>query len=203
MKRRNLASFNNSDGNRKVCFDIALGQSLIINESECFILSHNNYKNSLKFLVKHSLLKSSVFAKLSLDLAFIAIQYSDTNIAVIDIKSKQTWEISIRQKLSWGRADDITNKILKDGIIWSEHGGTSQDLIIITESGLEFHKVSSKRNTCKCSRVISESSDTIIENFWYEPQYRAIVLYYIPATTNPATSMMSFFGSSTRSSRQL
>ena len=30
--------------------------------------------------------------------------------------------------------------ILPDGVLWSEHGGNSQDLIIVTRSGAEFHK---------------------------------------------------------------
>eukprot|EP01038_Epipyxis_sp_PR26KG_P005597 gene5597-7725_t len=107
---------------------------------------------------------SFMYAKTSVDKQLLAIQQSLTSVVIIDISTRKKWTVEIKYSNE--------NVILSQGILWSEHGGKSQDLIIITTRGLELYKVSSVRNQCKLSRVISQPSI----NFWYEPNYRMILL---------------------------
>ena len=62
--------------------------------------------------------------KISLDLEIIAVQTSPTSVLVIDTINKRKWAIDIKYPEE--------NVILSEGIIWSDHGGHSQDLIIVT-----------------------------------------------------------------------
>ena len=105
-------------------------------------------------------------AKVSLDFDLLALQIEDT-VEVIDMKSNEAWSIKIKS--------GHDNCILENGIIWSDHGGDSQDMIIITLRGLEIYKISTKRNQCKLSRSISQGY-SITANFWYEPNFRTILL---------------------------
>eukprot|EP01041_Mallomonas_annulata_P001633 gene1633-3166_t len=104
------------------------------------------------------------YARLSLDGELLAIQLSTTQILIIHINSKKRWKIEIKSPEE--------NRILNLGIVWSEHGGNSQDLVIITAYGLELYKISSSRAQCKLSHILHQR----ITGYIYEPNHRTIFL---------------------------
>lgn len=120
---------------------------------------------------------SLVLVKLSLDRELLAIQVSLTIIIVLDIKNSRQWIIQIKSSSSSSSFDN-DNKILNDGIVWSDHGGGSQDLVIVTIRGLELYKISSIRNQCKLSRAVTQHC----YSYWYEPNHR-LLLMSSPGTT--------------------
>ena len=66
------------------------------------------------------------------------------------------------------------NRILKDGMIWSDHGvGKSQDFYVITKAGIEQYKVSSKCETCLFIKSVSYD----VCQFWYNPRFRLLLLH--------------------------
>jgi len=62
-------------------------------------------------------------------------------------------------------------RILPGGILWSDHGGNSQDLVIITTLAIRLYKVSLSRSQLAKSRTMKHPMDC----FWYECQSRALV----------------------------
>lgn len=118
------------------------------------------------FKTEESLPNNIIFGKISLDFQFISLQISPTKLVVIGITSKKRWNIDIKYP------ED--NFILGDGLIWSEHGGNSQDLIIVTFRGLELYKISASRGQCKLSRIMAHNEG--VAYFWYEPNHRMILL---------------------------
>jgi hypothetical protein len=104
------------------------------------------------------------FARVSLDSHLIAIQTDSTGITVVDISSDRQWQIDIKASSE--------NEILHHGIIWSEHGGNSQDLVVLTSRGVELWKVSPARGQCRLSRFISVKAKC----FWYEPNFRTVLI---------------------------
>jgi len=112
-----------------------------------------------------SLPSTLIEAKVSLDSELIALQISKQKVLVLQIKSNQKWTIDIRHPEE--------NQIISPGIIWSEHGGNSQDLVILTSRGLELYKVSAIRGQCKLSRNMNHVKAT---NYWYDPHHRVIML---------------------------
>ena len=70
--------------------------------------------------------RSARLAKYSLDMNLLALQLSDTTLVVADIQaggSGKQWKVECRGS---------DNALLRSGFIWSEHGGNSQDLVLIT-----------------------------------------------------------------------
>jgi hypothetical protein len=47
---------------------------------------------------------------------------------------QRSWSIAIKS------SDD--NCMMEPCLLWSDHGGNSQDLVLITQKGLEFYKIS-------------------------------------------------------------
>eukprot|EP01031_Cornospumella_fuschlensis_P037184 gene37184-45133_t len=82
----------------------------------------------------------------------------------VEISSSKMWTVEVKAP-----SETI---ILKGGVIWSDHGGNSQDLVLVTSKGLELFKISAKKNVCKLSRVVAQSSFA----FWYNAQHRMILL---------------------------
>lgn len=107
---------------------------------------------------------SILLAKVSVDSKLIVLQINKFVLLIIDISTHKKWEIMIKALEG--------NEILPNGLVWSDHGGNSQDLVIITTRGLELYKISCGRGQCKLSRSITHK----INFFWYEPNFRAILL---------------------------
>ena len=107
-------------------------------------------------------------ARLSLDEELIALQLSKKDVIVISIKNTERWNLAIKQP--------DTNSIVSPGIVWSDHGGKSQDLVILTERGLELYKVSIVRGQCKLSRAMAQRAT----RYLYEPVHRALLLTIAP-----------------------
>jgi hypothetical protein len=149
-------------------FDSAHQHSLLLYDNAFYSWSHEQEYFQARLVMQVSdpkLIGNPLFAILSLDSQIVAVQVSRKSIVVLDCASRKNWSIRIK-KLEG-------NTILKRGLIWSEHGGNSQDLIIVTNKGLELYKISTGRNQCKLSRYIAIAD---IEYFWYEPNHRMILL---------------------------
>ncbi|CAM9646163.1 unnamed protein product [Choristocarpus tenellus] len=110
--------------------------------------------------------------------ALLALQLNSTTVEVVDVRdgvddvgvvpgsgSRKVWSIECKHP--------NVNSILSGGVIWSEHGGNSQDLVLVTRIGLELHKISAKRDQCKLSHALICDS---VQNFWYEPVQRLLLL---------------------------
>ena len=69
-------------------------------------------------------------AKYSLDMKLLAVQISDTTLVVVDIQQGRDWRIDCK-----GGGGDDSNELLRSAFIWSEHGGNSQDLVLVTRRG--------------------------------------------------------------------
>lgn len=111
------------------------------------------------------------YAQLSLDSQLFAVQMSSTKVLISDLKLKRNWTVEIKTPMD--------NKILSRGLVWSDHGGNSQDLVIVTRRGLELYKISSSRGQCKLSRMVSHR----ITTFFYEPNHRFFLLASPPVGT--------------------
>jgi len=118
----------------------------------------------------------AILAKYSLDMSMIALQISDSSLIVAEVSGTRTWRIDCK-----GPA----NALLQSGFIWSDHGGNSQDLILVTQKGIEFYKVSLKRGQCKLSRTISHQTHT----WWYAGERRLLLI----GTGQAGNEMRAFF----------
>ena len=146
-------------------FDPAHRHSLLLNESYFYILSYEeNHPVPKLFYHEVKLPSKLILGKISLDMKLISLQINLTSILVIDTSKKRKWAIDIRYPSD--------NYILPFGIVWSDHGGNSQDLVIATNKGLELYKISEVRGQCKLSRTISQPASA----FWYEPSHRVMLL---------------------------
>eukprot|EP00978_Attheya_sp_CCMP212_P000008 scaffold19_cov55-Attheya_sp.AAC.1 len=63
--------------------------------------------------------------------------------------------------------------ILPGGVVWSDHGGKSQDLIIITTTTVILYKISLSRNSAAKSHMFTHP---LAITFWYEPISRTLML---------------------------
>lgn len=113
-------------------------------------------------------LRGISMARVSLDDQMIAAQKSSTEVVVFSLQSAERWALTIKHP------ED--NEILSPGIVWSEHGGKSQDLVILTRRGLELYKASLLRGQCKLSRAMAQRTT----RYLYEPVHRVLLL---PAPT--------------------
>jgi hypothetical protein len=66
-------------------------------------------------------------------------------------------------------------KVLPDGILWSNHEGTSQDLIVVTTNALFCYKVSLKRQQLSLTHVLPHEHAVV--QFWYEPITRCLTVW--------------------------
>jgi len=72
---------------------------------------------------------------------------------------------------STNATDSVVSEIILS-IIWSDHGGNSQDLIILTSSAVRLYKVSIKRNQLAKTRKYTYPSDSN----WYELTLRVLLV---------------------------
>jgi len=146
-------------------FDSAHQHFLLLNDSYFYLLSYNDAVPTPKLFAHiRDLPQNLLCGRVSLDKKLVAIQTSLSSITVIDIASKKKWIVDIRY------ASD--NAVLPGGVIWSDHGGNSEDLVLATSRGLELYKISQVRNQCKLSRVVSQHASS----FWYNAEHRMIML---------------------------
>jgi hypothetical protein len=86
------------------------------------------------------------------------------------------------------KAEPEREKLLPGGILWADHGGNSQDLVLVTTKAIRFYKVSLMRKQLAKSHIYKHPLDC----FWYEPQSRALVTgTAVESVTPSATSVMS------------
>lgn len=182
----------------RMWFDAA-HQHFLVLELRTFYIWRPDEDQSLPLPFYHepTLPASVILAKISLDSQLIVVQVSSVRVMVFDTTNLSKWTIDIKSSSE--------NRIHPDGLIWSEHGGNSQDLIIVTLKGLEMYKISSLRNQCKLSRTISQGSHPHT-CFWYEPNHRMMLLaspakgidmsLIIPRATEPGATSSSSRGSS-------
>lgn len=105
-----------------------------------------------------------LYARISLSKALIAVQVTLISIIIIDtLQPGRKWIIDLKSSPD--------SCILNQGLIWSDHGGSSEDLVIVVPRGLELYKISMKKNYCKLSRSISQP----LVFFWYSPEHRMIL----------------------------
>jgi hypothetical protein len=146
-------------------FDISRQQMVLFQDNTFYLWSPFGHDSRPAKLLSDPCFPDVVhFAKVSMDSKLLALLPSHKTVVVHDLKTLKQWKISIKNIPG--------NQILPGGLIWSEHGGNSQDLVVVTSKGIELHKVSSARGQCKLSRSIMQTT----HHFCYEPNFRAILL---------------------------
>ena len=78
-----------------------------------------------------------------------------------------------RNRLQESVASKIESSILPGGIIWSDHGGNSQDLVIITTRSVLCYKISHKRKQMSATHFFHHPMACAM---WWEPTSRTIVV---------------------------
>mmetsp|Transcript_23980 Transcript_23980/g.71924 ORF Transcript_23980/g.71924 Transcript_23980/m.71924 type:complete len:596 (+) Transcript_23980:17-1804(+) len=127
-------------------------------------------------------------AKFSLDGSLLAVQLSDVLVLVAESDGTQRWRIEIRSgavmpvqvaqgflermTAASGNLDGKRCTLIPGGIVWTDHGGTSQDLTLVTTRGAELYKVSCARGQCKAVRSLTYTT----RYFWYAAPARLLVL---------------------------
>ena len=112
----------------------------------------------------------AVLARLSLDGSLLAVQTSPYEVVVAEADGARRWRIEVRgggggatafardvldRALGVGLdGDGERAAILGDGLAWSDHGGTSQDLVVATTRGAELYKASVARGRCSLVRAL-------------------------------------------------
>eukprot|EP01032_Pedospumella_encystans_P016763 gene16763-19112_t len=146
-------------------YDSAHQHFLLLHDGYFYLLSYHDATPTPKLFAHiRDLPQNLLCGRVSLDKKLIAIQVSLSTLFVIDISSKKKWVVDIKYSSD--------NAILPGGVIWSEHGGNSEDLVLATSRGLELHKVSQVRGQCKLSRHVSQH----VSHFWYNAEHRMIML---------------------------
>mmetsp|Transcript_42019 Transcript_42019/g.94933 ORF Transcript_42019/g.94933 Transcript_42019/m.94933 type:complete len:199 (+) Transcript_42019:65-661(+) len=103
--------------------------------------------------------RGALFAKYSLNKKLLAIQVGESSLVVCELGLTAGLQADQRSPLrTWRVGCKGGAVLLPGGVVWSEHGGNSQDLVLVTTLGAEFYKVSSKRGQCKHIRTLSYST---------------------------------------------
>ena len=147
-------------------FDSSRQQMILFQDKTFYLWSPFGHDNRpIKLLSGTSFPDEILFAKVSMDSKLLSVLPGGRkSVSVYDLTTKKKWNITIKNIAG--------NQILPGGLIWSEHGGNSQDLAVVTSKGIELHKVSSARGQCKLSRSIMQTTHL----FCYEPNFRAVLL---------------------------
>ena len=67
-------------------------------------------------------------------------QVSDAALVVVAVATGKQWRVDCKGSTGIGSGGS-ENALLQSGFVWSDHGGNSQDLLLITQRGAEFYKV--------------------------------------------------------------
>jgi len=142
--------------------------------------------------------------KFSLDAKLVALQMTKTKVRIVPVEDKNQhvkhWSIEMasgdpnpisiapdnESKLHYAYKT-IDEKVLSGGIIWSDHGGTSQDLVVVTNRGVYCYKVSLTRNQMSMTHSFSHPDASA---FWWDPISRALVI----GSHGPATKSTDYRG---------
>jgi hypothetical protein len=141
-----------------------------------------------------------LLARQSLDGQLLAIQFTPKLLRIVELRSQDDDDNNNHDKpkhwtidLSVGRdpmsssddampvprykvQDSNANKddtILPGGIIWSEHGGNSQDLVVVTTQSVLCYKISRKRTQMAATHFFHHPPACAM---WWEPTTRTIVV---------------------------
>ena len=199
--RLEAGSSVDESGIEEAYFDVAHQSFLFLRDGQVSRWTPNGGMEMVRDLGERHRKKSTtrqeiLYAKVSLDHGFLVLQYSETSLRVLDLRvPSQQWNLEIKSAYD--------NRIIEEGLIWSQHGGGSEDLIIVTARGAEMYKISSKRNQCKLSRVLNQGYD-YHARFWYEPNHRVLLLAspLISLDTTNTGGFMGFFTSSNKAEEQ-
>jgi hypothetical protein len=162
-------------------FDATHNHFLCLKENTLYRFSLNDPDPAPVEIFKHTFMTPKLkLIKLSICREIIAAQISSTAVMVFDLSSDKKWKIDIKG-----------NEILNDGMIWSEHSGNSEDLIIVTNKGIELYKVNIRKSYCRVSRILSQP----ILNYWYNVENRMILL---ATSKKPVGSASEFMGKITK-----
>lgn len=77
-------------------------------------------------------------------------------------------------EISNERDSTTEGQILTGGIVWSDHGGNSQDLMVITTKAVICFKISLSRNQMAVTHTFKQSPPA--SAIWYDPQTRSVVV---------------------------
>lgn len=132
-----------------------------------------------------------LLVKFSLDRSLVLLQTSSTSVrvAVLDNGSQhhaKHWTIDLASgdpnpvstapdalakfRYAYQAQDD---PILSGGVIWSDHGGSSQDLILVSKKAVLCYKVSLQRNHMSVTHTFPHPAASSV---WWEPMSRALVV---------------------------
>jgi hypothetical protein len=162
-------------------YDATHNHFLCVQENKLFIFSLEELNPTAVQLFQHSyIIPKYKLMKLSLNRELLAAQLYDTSLLIIDLTSDKKWKIELKNG----------SEILANGVIWSEHGGNSEDLIIVTNKGLELYKINNKKSYCKLSRTVAQS----IMSYWYNVEYRMILIATAMKSTGATAPAGDFFG---------
>jgi hypothetical protein len=133
-----------------------------------------------------------LIAKLSLDQKLLAIQFSPTLLRIVPLeedKHSKHWTIDFSTSgepmpspshsvplARYKVHESVTAKdssVLPDGIVWSDHGGNSQDLVIVTTKSVLCYKISLARNQMAATHSFRHPQ---AHKVWWEPVTRTIVV---------------------------
>jgi hypothetical protein len=121
---------------------------------------------------KWDIIQHYIRVRISLDEELLAFQLGGTaqskhgDVYIVTVGGDISHTIRIKQS-GW----TSTNAIVPPGLVWSDHGGHSADLVILTKQGLQLYKVSVVRQQCKLSRVVP----CVAQHYVYEPINRLIL----------------------------
>mmetsp|Transcript_33009 Transcript_33009/g.49868 ORF Transcript_33009/g.49868 Transcript_33009/m.49868 type:complete len:804 (+) Transcript_33009:125-2536(+) len=156
-------------------------------------------------LLRDSLSKKyPVLVRISLDHKLLCIQFSDTMLRVApiipdglsdlesgDVNDKQ-WALdfaidcspvpisptSMKSKsFNLGLLNKPSGNVLDGGVIWSNHGGTSQDFVVVTTRAVLCYKVSLQRKQMALSHTLHHPfQHPTATATWFEPKTRCLVV---------------------------
>lgn len=130
--------------------------------------------------------------RFSLDGSALAAQVGEGAVEVVNTAdSEQMWRLDVH------KSSFSTSSLLRDsqhfvasqlytgqpsannagavrvlGLAWADHGGSSQDLVILSTRGADFYKVATGRSQCRHVRTLAYATRT----YWYEPRCRLLAL---------------------------
>ncbi|KAJ8613679.1 hypothetical protein CTAYLR_003128 [Chrysophaeum taylorii] len=131
---------------------------------------------------------TSRLVRFSLDGSLFGAHVGEASLVVGETtgSQQQRWRIEAKQTTSltpsllrdtglttvFGPKDDDLHAARILGFVWSDHGGSSQDLVIVTTRGVEFYKVAASRSQCRHVRSLTYNTRT----YWYLPSHRLLML---------------------------